>query len=190
MSYRRLAGHRKYPKLLAENTLIVHPQLAILLTERLRKVTEYLKLDTWPLPGIIAEWQGYVRPRLYFMKRPWGQRSYNYYDWWSEGVRHIMNECCYLVFGSTLPWRRRCLQWNAACRHLQGSVSASAWHWCAAQQGSKDGSSGARQLRGTNGRQIVTATERGGRNTSNINDLDSYTTGQEVTTATFVQQFV
>jgi len=22
-------------------------------------------------------------------KRPWEQRSYNYYDWWSEGVRHI-----------------------------------------------------------------------------------------------------
>jgi hypothetical protein len=43
---------------------------------------------------------------------------------------------------------------------------------------------------GQNGRQIVTATEKGGRIMWNINDLVSHSTGQEVTTATFVQEFV
>jgi len=71
MSHRRLAGHRKYPELLAEKTPIIQPQQVILLSKRSRKVKEYLKVSTWqiwPLPGNTAEWRGYVRPRPYLMK--------------------------------------------------------------------------------------------------------------------------
>jgi hypothetical protein len=46
MSYRRLAGHRKYPELLAENTPIVQPQILILLIIRSLKVKECLALGT------------------------------------------------------------------------------------------------------------------------------------------------